>query len=183
MKKFLSFACMIISSFVLIGCNNASNNISDTVKENIPTENYVKETVLSNSPNTTDWKPTDYKTVNNFDGVTMIVKKETLSSNGLTVIFQNKSDKLCTYGEKFWLEKKINGKWYQVPVSIKDNYGFHDIGYEVASGHESELEVDWNWLYGILDIGEYRIIKDALDFRKTGDYSTYFLTAEFRITN
>ena len=133
------------------------------------------------SPDTTGWKPTD-KTVNNFDGVTMNVKKETISGNGLTIKIQNKSNKLCEYGEKFWLEKKINGKWYQVPV-IKDNYAFTDIGYDVVSGHESEWNVDWNWLLGSLDSGEYRIIKDVLDFRNTGDYSAYFLSAEFIITN
>ena len=182
MKRHLSIlACMAISSVLLIGCSNASNSISKTVKETTPTENSAKEIVLSNSPDSTNWKPTNYKTVNNFNGVTMTLKKETLSGNGLTVIFQNKSDKLCTYGEHFWLEKKINGKWYQVPISIKDNYAFTDIGYDVASRHESEWKVNWNWLYGSLDTGEYRIIKDALDFRKTGDYSTYFLTTEFTI--
>jgi hypothetical protein len=177
------FACMAISSVLLIGCSNASNGISNAVKENTPADNPAKVTVLSNSLDSTNWKPTEFKTVNNFNGVTLTLKKETLSDKGLTVIFQNKSDKLCTYGEHFWLEKKINDKWYQVPVSIKDNYAFTDIGYSVASGQESEWKVNWNWLYGSLDAGEYRIIKNALDFRKTGDYSTYFLTAEFTITN
>jgi hypothetical protein len=174
---------MAISSVLLIGCSNANNSISKTVKENKLTDNPAKVTVLSNSPDSTNWKPTDFKTVNNFNGVVMTLKKETISGNGLTVIFQNKSDKLCTYGEHFWLEKKINGKWYQVPVKIKDNYAFTDIGYSVAPGHESEWKVDWSWLYGSLDTGEYRIIKNVLDFRKTADYSTYFLTAEFTITN
>lgn len=184
MKKHLFiFVSMVISSFLLIGCSNSSNSILSTVKESTPTETTVKETVLNKSTDETDWKPTTYKTINNFNGVTMSVQKETLSANGLTVMFQNQSDKTCMYGDKFVLEKKINGLWYQVPVTIDGNYGFNDIGYQVASGQEKQWKVHWKWLYGSLNTGEYRIVKDVSDFRKTGDYDTYFLTAEFVITN
>jgi hypothetical protein len=132
---------------------------------------------------TTDWKQTNYTTVNNFNDVTMSVKKDTLSANGLTAMFQNNSDKTCLYGEQFVLEKKIGEQWYEVPVAIKGNYGFNAIGYEVPSEGKSEWEVDWKWVYGSLDAGEYRIIKDVSDFRKTGDFDTYYLTAEFTLSN
>lgn len=81
------------------------------------------------------------------------------------------------------LEKKINGLWYEVPVAIKGNYGFKDIGYRMTSNQDKEWKVDWKWLYGSLNAGDYRIVKDVSDFRKTGDYDTYFLAAEFAITN
>lgn len=129
----------------------------------------------------TDWKPTTYETVNNFDGVTMTVNKGTESSTKLTVAFKNNSNRQCTYGDYFCLEKKINGRWYQVPVTIDGNYGFNAIGYDLASGDAGEREVDWKWLYGSLNTGEYRIVKDILDFRGTGDYDKYYLTAEFTI--
>lgn len=184
MKKYLViFVSMVISSFFLIGCSNSSSSILSISKESTPTETTVKETVLNKSTDTTDWKPTSYKTINNFNGVTMSVQKETLSADGLTVMFQNQSDKMCMYGDKFVLEKKINGLWYQVPVAIDGNYGFNDIGYQLALGQNKEWKVNWKWLYGSLNAGEYRIVKDVSDFRKTGDYDTYFLTAEFEITN
>jgi len=44
-----------------------------------------------------------------------------------------------------------------------------------------EKNVDWDWLYGSLDEGEYRIIKQFYDFRATGDYDIYYLAAEFLI--
>ncbi len=143
-------------------------------------ESTLTETVLSESANKTDWKPTPYETVNNFEGVTMIVKKGTESSTKLTVAFENNSNSQCIYGDYFWLEKKISGKWHQVPVTI-GNYGFNDIGYNLPSKGVSEMVVDWNWLYGSLDIGEYRIVKDILDFRGSGDYDTHYLAAEFAI--
>ncbi|MDD4402930.1 MAG: DUF4825 domain-containing protein, partial [Desulfitobacteriaceae bacterium] len=138
-------------------------------------------TASSQPAETIGWEPTTYKTVNNFDGVTMTVKEGTASSTSLTVTFENNSSSQCIYGEYFWLEKKINGSWYQVPVVIDGNYGFNDIGYDLASGDDSEWAVDWNWLYGSLDTGEYRIVKNIADFRGTGDYDTYYLAAEFTI--
>lgn len=184
MKKCLFiFVSMVISSFLLIGCRNLNNSILSTVKDSTPAEATVKETVLNKSTDATDWKPTTYKTINNFNGVTMSVQKETVSADGLTVMFQNLSGKMCMYGDKFVLEKRINGLWYQVPVAIDGNYGFDDIGYQLAPGQDKEWKVHWKWLYGSLNTGKYRIVKDVSDFRKTGDYDTYFLTAEFVINN
>mgnify|MGYP005750264093 CR=1 FL=1 len=135
----------------------------------------------SNSPNNTAWDPTLHETVNNLDGVTMSVKEGTVSSTGLTVILNNNSDKQCIYGEHFLLEKKIEGRWYQVPDVLDGKYGFDDIGYDLASSDVKEWTVDWGWIYGKLDTGDYRILKDIFDFRKAGGSEQYYLTAEFRI--
>jgi hypothetical protein len=128
----------------------------------------------------TDWKPTEYDNINNFDGVNMTVKEETVSSTGITVVIENNSEVQCIYSEDFLLEKKIKGKWYQVPVII-ESYGFNDIGYELTPGEKGEWSVDWTWLYGSLDAGEYRIVKSVLAFRSTGDFDEYKLAADFNI--
>ena len=96
----------------------------------------------SQSTDITNWKPTSYKTVNNFNGVIMTIKKGTTSSTGLTVVFKNNSNSQCIYGEDFGLEKEINDKWYQVPVAVDGNYAFNSIGYNLSSGSQSELAVD-----------------------------------------
>lgn len=62
-----------------------------------------------------------------------------------------------------------------------NNYGFNDIGYDLVSGGEREWAVDWKWLYGRMDTGEYRIVKDILDFRDMEEYDTYYLATEFTI--
>jgi|GEM_PF-6741248 len=77
--------------------------------------------------------------------------------------------------------KKINGKWYIVSYRDDGNYGFNSVGFELNTGVEKEWSINWEWLYGSLDIGEYRIIKDVLDFRASGDYDKYFLASEFNI--
>lgn len=140
-------------------------------------------TFTSGCAEATDWEPTEYENVNNFDGVNMTVKEETVSSTGLIVVIENNSDSQCIYSEDFVLEKKIKGSWYQVPVIIGEDYGFNDIGYNLASEENEEWAVEWDWLYGSLDTGEYRIIKNVLDFRDTGDFDQYKLAAEFKISS
>lgn len=134
-----------------------------------------------NSTERADWEPTIYESVNDIEGVTMTVKEGTASSIGLTIAFENTSDKQYTYGDPFLLEKKRKGSWHQVPIILDDNYGFNDIGYDLASSDTSEWIVDWKWLYGDLETGEYRIVKDVLEVREPGDYDTYHLAAEFII--
>ncbi len=155
------FIVFVVISFALVGCSQEP-------------EGQTREP-------TTDWEPTIYGTVNNLDGVTMIVKKGTVSSTGLTVTFENNSDKQIIYGEHFLLEKKIKQKWYQLPFALDGNHAFTDIGYSLDSTGVKEWKVDWDWLYGSLDKGEYRIVKEILDFRYAGDYDKYYLTAEFTV--
>lgn len=52
-----------------------------------------------------DLKPTDYETINNLEGVTMTVKAETASPNGLVLVLENNSDKECIHGEFFYWKK------------------------------------------------------------------------------
>ncbi|QKY69359.1 immunoglobulin-like domain-containing protein [Lentibacillus sp. CBA3610] len=156
MKKILLFAMTLLVSVLLVACGNGD------------------------SLETKDWEVTQYDTVNNFDGISMIVKEGSISPTALTVIFENTTDKQGVYGEYFSLEKEIEGDWYQVPT-ILDEYGFNDIGYELTPSEIEEFTIDWDWLYGSLDTGEYRIVKDILDFRGTGDYDKYYLAAQFTI--
>jgi len=167
---------MVISLVLLAGCGKYDSSNPPSA-----TENTVTGTGSSQPAETTDWEPTTYETVNNFEGVTMTVKEGTASSIGLTVVFDNSSDSRCIYGQYFCLEKIISGSWYQVPVVIEGNYGFDAIGYELLPGDHGEWAVDWEWLYSSLETGQYRIVKDILDFRGTGEYDTYYLAAEFTI--
>ncbi|MCA1040917.1 hypothetical protein LCM00_15480 [Bacillus infantis] len=133
----------------------------------------------SDQPVTTDWTTTIYDTVDNFNGVTMTAKEGTVTRTGMTVILQNNSDKQCIYGEAYLLEKKIGGDWYQVPYITAGNHAVEDIGYGLGPSDMEEWSVNWEQLHGELDTGEYRIVKEVLDFRESGDFDVYNLTAEF----
>src|SRR5690625_5016975 len=151
---FLPIILLSITLIILVSCGNNSNNSSEKLN------------------------PSEYKTTNNLEDVTMKVDEQTISPEGLTVIFENNSDKDCIYGDPFTLEKIVDGKWFEVPIELEDNYGFNDIGYELPPDSSSELDIDWEWLYGNLDASNYRIIKEVLDFREPGDFDEYHLSAE-----
>lgn len=158
MKKKILFAITLLASFLLVACGNGNGDSTETK----------------------DWESTQYDTVNNFEGVSMTVKEGSVSPVELTVIFENNSDKQGIYSEEFLLEKEIKGDWYQVPP-ILDEYGFTEPGYELPPSEIAEFTIDWNWLYGNLDTGKYRVVKGISDFRGTGDYDEYYLAAQFTI--
>ena len=64
------------------------------------------------------------------------------------------------YGEWYKIEKQKDGNWYDVKTVIKD-YGFNEIGYLPNESSEVEFNVDWEWLYGKLPTGKYRLLKQV----------------------
>ena len=65
-----------------------------------------------------------------------------------------------TYGEWFRIDKKEKGKCKELDTKI-DNFAFNMIGYLVDQDNKLELEHNWEWLYGRLGTGEYRIVKEV----------------------
>ena len=84
------------------------------------------------------------------------------------------------------------GSWYILETWTQEK-GWHvDACYAEVSWTEeawliskdnvTEWEVNWEWLYGTLSKGKYRIGKEIIDFRDVGDYDTQIYFAEFEIT-
>ena len=82
-------------------------------------------------------------------------------------------------GDDFAIQVKEDGRWEEAPIVVEGDYGFHDIAYTIPSDDTTRRELDWEWLYGELAPGEYRIRKNVMDFRGTGDYDTYEIYAYF----
>ena len=106
-----------------------------------------------------------------------------VSAAGATLIF-NQFDADAPTGElqdgdDFILERYIGENWEEVPVIVEGDYGFHDIAYNIPKEETTERALSWEWLYGQLAPGEYRIGKSVLDFRKTADYDKYTIYAYF----
>lgn len=116
--------------------------------------------------------------LNTLDGVTMQMEKYT--SSGGDVEIRNETDKEITFGEWYEIQVEVNGKWFPLPYII-ENAAFNQPAYNAPKDETVIWEVKWEWLYGKLPKGRYRIIKDMLDFRGTGDYTKYYLAAEFEI--
>ena len=98
----------------------------------------------------------------NIKDITMSIKEDTLTSIGATIIIKDESKKNNTYGEFFRIDKKEKGKWKELKTVIKE-YGFDEIAYSVNENNKLELEHNWEWLYGKLKKGQYRIVKKVND--------------------
>lgn len=81
-----------------------------------------------------------------------------ISATGATIIIKDENNQPYTYGEWYKIERNIEGKWQDVNTIIA-NYVFDDIAYLVDKNHEKKFVIDWEWLYGKLPSGNYRLIK------------------------
>ena len=106
-----------------------------------------------------------------------------ISPTGATLVFnQHDADAPkgeLIYGEDFVIEVLKNGEWEEVPIPLEGNYGFNAIAIMLPCEEISEREIDWEWLYGELEPGEYRIGKSVDDFIESGNYEKYMVYAHF----
>lgn len=83
-----------------------------------------------------------------------------ISLTGATLIIKDMNEEPYVYGEWYMLQKEEKGKWYNVETIIED-YGFNEMGYLVDENNEVKFVINWEWLYGKLPQGCYRILKEV----------------------
>jgi len=150
-----------------------------TVKFEQGTVRYAMKIVVEDV--TESMQPSD-KTIDELPGVTLAIKENTLTDIGLTAVINNASETEFTFGAYYCIEKEIDGEWYQLPFIAQENdVAWHSIGYPVSPNADREFEpTDWKWLYGTLNDGKYRFIKDASV--GTGENLTqYYFAVEFTL--
>ena len=141
------------------------NVINDYVKRNGGTCNVIEE--------------------KNFEKiVNMYVKEGSQTSTGLTLIIENLTDFEVSYGEAFYIEQYNykNNQWEKLKI-INDNAAFIAIGYNVTKDNPRELKQTWNYMYGKLGKGTYRIVKDFSfnSDRPISEDKIYYNSVEFYI--
>ena len=83
-----------------------------------------------------------------------------ISPSGATVTITDTNEKPYLYGEWYKIQKLTDGQWQDVPHVI-DNYAFTAIGYIPDENGEVKFTINWEWLYGTLPTGTYRIFKEV----------------------
>lgn len=81
-----------------------------------------------------------------------------ISSTGATIIITDTNEESYVYTEWYKIEKKENEKWIELETQIKD-YGFDTMGFSVDENNKVKFVIDWEQLYGKLEMGDYRIVK------------------------
>lgn len=173
MKKIQSLIgvlCVLTLCICMSGCNQTEKN-EDKIGVGNPEEE------LAVSPYTSG--ETD-EGITNLSDINMSLKKLDKDKKELIILLENTGEKTYRYGKYFEIEKKINGKWYQLVQNDKDS---EDHGEVLESKNNIDLNYNIEQYYSSLTVGEYRIIiqlyymKDEKDW----DYKTYNVALEFNI--
>lgn len=112
----------------------------------------------------------------NEDIVTIEIKEKTLRRDKATIVITNKSNDELTYGNNYHIEEMHDGKWYETkPVN---EVGSLAVGHILKPEETVELELNWNYEYGELPGGHYRIV---YDFTTESSSKKIYAVAEFEL--
>ena len=107
--------------------------------------------------------------------ITLAIKDGTLTNIGATLILKNNSDKLLHYDETYEIEIKQNGEWHKINAELY----FNEPLFEVEENKSKELELKWEYGYGKLPSGKYRIVKKV--YFENEREQEFYISAEFNI--
>ncbi len=129
-----------------------------------------KGQVSHNRINTDEW------------GITLRTRDETAA--GLTLIIEqfggNPSGELQT-GAAYLLETTIDDEWQAVETKTGEPLVWNDLAYMIKKNDITEMKINWQYAYGELKPGFYRLSKEVTDFRETGVYDEKVYQVHFSI--
>ncbi|MBR6789557.1 MAG: hypothetical protein IKM31_01670 [Oscillospiraceae bacterium] len=115
-------------------------------------------------------------------GITLTVKDVTAA--GLTVVCDQAGGEVTgelLTGSWYRVESLESGAWTPLEYVPEGDVAWDSVAYPVMTDGRTEWPVDWEWLYGGLMPGEYRICKEFMDLREPGDFDRTLAFAEFTI--
>ena len=117
----------------------------------------------------------------------VILTAENITSTGVTIRCMQSGGELTgelQTGSWYILETWTREYgWKELPYVIDGEIGWTSEAWLIPKNATCEWEVDWEWLYGEVPSGKYRIGKSIMDFRGSGNFDTAIYFAEFEINN
>jgi len=118
-------------------------------------------------------------------GITL--SAENVTATGMTLVCTQSGGHYTgdlNTGSYYAIEQLIDGEWLPVPTTL----GIHDFAWTMEAwmiqpDNAMKWDVNWEFLYGSLEPGVYRIQKEISDFRGPGDYTDKPYYAEFAIVD
>lgn len=108
---------------------------------------------------------------------------ENVTKTGMTIKFEqfggNPTGELQT-GEWYKLETTVNDEWQEVKTKSENTF-WNSIAYNISKNDITDIHVNWEYLYGELSTGFYRLSKRVMDFRSTGDYDEEIYQVHFTV--
>ena len=111
-------------------------------------------------------------------GITLSVSS--ITPTGATVVFSqsggNPTGELMT-GSYYRLENEKG----ELSYIVEGDVVWTSEAYMIQKDGETQMQANWEWLYGNLEPGTYRLVKQVMDFRGPGDFDEKEYSAEFTI--
>lgn len=161
MKNIIALILVLVCMFSVVGCSSEADGSTS--------QNSIENKISDAKPN--QW------------GISL--KAENVTSKGMTIV--------CTHSGGENTAKLNTGSYYVIQKSGKS--GWADVEYLpqeyqlvwtseawiIQKEGTTQWDVNWEWLYGELSAGKYRIGKEIYNFRDSGDFDTEMVYAEFII--
>ena len=116
-------------------------------------------------------------------GITLSV--ENVTAKGLTLVCTHSGGKNVAQldtGSYYIIQKSEKSGWEDVEYLPHEyEIAWDAVAWMIKKEDTTTWDINWEWLYGELPAGEYRIGKEIMNFRGTGDYDTELVYAEFTI--
>lgn len=196
MKKIIALVLASMCVLVFIGCNREVEPIALEEKNEIITYNgkeYNKSELCNDTLNWLElseeermfssYFPPEFLIFEEKWGVTLNV--EDITTKGLTITCTQsggESTGELQTGSWYILEQwtQENG-WKEIPYIVEGEFAWTAEAWMIPKNEVCEWEVNWEWLYGQIPAGKYRIGKEIMDFRGTGDFDKTIYFVEFSL--
>lgn len=113
--------------------------------------------------------------------LTIELDGESITNTGLSFTVSEDMENPNTYGEWYEIEKFVDNVWLKVtPINT---CVFDDIGLQADNDKSIVFNIDWEYCYGKLDSGEYRIVKYFIPYleREATEEDREYFYVEFTI--
>ena len=171
MKKYFFLVISIVILIILVAIFFYIREYKNTKNKKINNYNFIKSnentitnnnTIINNENNILNNNDVQDLKERSIKNVKMEIKEGTLNKNGASIIIKDTNLYHFLYDYWFKIEKKVNNNW-QEPKIINNKYSFPALGVIINNTEKFETNVKWTDLYGALDKGTYRLIKNVYD--------------------
>lgn len=114
--------------------------------------------------------------------LSLLVSVKEISTTRATLEFSQYNRGLASelfFGENFMIEKKSDAGWNEADIVIEGDYGYDDVAHVIKLDGITEYLYEWEWLYGALDAGEYRIAVEISEIKDTGEQASHIAYSHF----
>lgn len=116
----------------------------------------------------------------------IVLSAEDVTTTGMTLVCTQSGGQYTgelQTGSPFTIEQEVDGTWLPVDTKPEMDWAWTMEGWMIRPNDTTKWDVNWDFLYGELGPGQYRIQKEIMNFRGPGDYTQKPYYAEFAIVD